>query len=140
MIREHYKGLNYKFFFQFSGIYLLLLIWLKFFSERAQLKKDTAEVFNLNYENDEIPSDHTANYAADNTSVSQRQLPVRKSVLSVKKQLKRKSLLKKKVFKVEQPLTETSKDEQDDDYIEEEYIQEDEEEEVLNSEETKKDN
>jgi len=138
LIREHYKGLNYKFFFQFSGIYLLLLVWLKFFSERAQLKKDTAEVFNLNYGSEETPSEQYVNYAPENGQ-RQMQMPVRRSVLSVKKQLKRKSLLKKKTFKVEQQQLDANKEEEDQEYTEEENILEEEEDEGLNSEETKKD-
>ena len=142
LIREHYKGLNYKFFFQFSGIYLLLLIWLKFFSERAQLKKDTAEVFNLNYGNEEQQSDANANYEIDNSKIGQRQMqmPMRRSVLSVKKQLKRKNLLKKKIFKVDQQTSDASIEDQDEDFIEEEDILEEEDKDALNDDEAKKDN
>lgn len=95
LIREHYKALNYKFFFQFSAIYLMLLIWLKFFSERAQLKLDTAEIFNLNqgYDNQQQQIDEIPNRRELGTLIR------RSSVLSVRKQLKRKSLVKKKILK-----------------------------------------
>lgn len=51
LVREHYKGLSKMFFIQFSSIYLLILVLLRFFPEREKLREDTRAIFNLNYEN-----------------------------------------------------------------------------------------
>ena len=117
LIREHYKGLNYKFFFQFSAIYLLILVWLKFFSQRAQLKKDTAEVFNLNSNEEKTASTSTSAKNAENSKM--HSASSRRSLLSVRKQqLKRKTSLRKKDLRAEPDIIED-----EDEYTDEEILE-----------------
>lgn len=39
LVREHYKGLSYMFFIQFSAIYLIILVLFKFFPNELSLKR-----------------------------------------------------------------------------------------------------